>query len=243
MKFAQFALLGSLVVFACFDLRAQTLKGVFGSSVNDGSEAAEYRFGYTNDRGNGVGGFAQRLHYQRAVSDQLQIRGVVFHRKLHGEDFDFQALRFEALYQLVEDAGNSFESAARFDLHIADGDNSPGFVRLAWGTQFDVSDTVRFRTNILSRTEIGSGRDGDVTGDIRWQADYKATDDLNLGLEVYSSLGALDDLGSFDSQNHLVGLYARGSLGQNYKWRIQFLGGLSDRAIDRQWRVFLSRSL
>ncbi len=243
MKSAHLVLLCSFLAYACLDLQAQTLKGIFGSGVNDGSEAIEYRFGYTDDRGNGVGAFAQRLHYQRAVSDQLQMRGVMFHRKLHGENFDFQAFRFEALYQFVEDAGNSFESAARLDLQIADGDNSPGFIRLGWATQFNVTDKVRFRTNVLSGTEIGSDRDGDLTGDVRWQADYQATDDLNLGLELYSSLGALDDLRSFDSQNHLLGAYVRGSLSQKYKWRVQFLGGLSDRAIDRQWRVFLSKSL
>jgi len=222
---------------------AQTLKGVFGSDVKAGAQAIEYRFGYTDDRGFGVGGAVQRFHYQQAVSDRLQFRGVLFQRDLHGGGYDFRGIRLETLYQLLEDEDAGFDSALRLDLHAADGDDQPGFARIGWGTEWMVSGGWSFRSNVMLRREVGPGSVDDFSSEVRWRANWSGDGGSDFGMELFNSLGFWDAMGSFDEQDHLLGPYVKGEIGPSLTYQVQVLLGLSKSAIDEQFRISLAMPL
>jgi len=219
---------------------AQSQSGVFGGQVKADTRAIEYRSGFTGDRGNGPGGFSHRIHYQEAFTENFQVRAVLFQRKIENEDWDFTAFRLETLFQLTAVGHQGFASAIRLDLHFADGDNEPGFLRLGWTGQFELSESISFRTNFLVGFEAGPGSRDDPFGGVRFQLQKTLDSGLKLGLESYHSAGDLSHPGSFDEQNHIGGPYFSGQLGDRLGYRVQYLAGLSASATDHQVRTFLS---
>lgn len=219
---------------------AQTLKGVFGAKVSPQHRSAEYRFGYTGDRGSGDYAWEHRIHLQQSLGEAWMLRGIVNQGKREGGNLDTRWFRIETYYQFREAADPAdVAGALRLDLQAADGDNEPGFVRLGTAFQGTMYETLDWRANLLLGRQVGPGAENDFFSEVRFQASRKLPSGHRIGAEYFAGLGFLDNMDNFDGQNHLIGPFVSGPLGDRFSYRAQVLFGLTESTLDNQFRLFV----
>ena len=113
----------------------QNTSGVFSPVVDEGHRSMQYRSAYDSD----TYGFAQRLHYQQSINDDLRWRIILQTRKNDDSRFDTDYVRGELLWQLA-DPRPGWQHALRFDARIRT-EGRPAAVAVHWANQFALSAT------------------------------------------------------------------------------------------------------
>ncbi len=214
---------------------AQNTGGVFSPVVNDGHRSAQYRATFDPDSE----AFAQRFHYQQSLNDDVMVRGLVQTRKTNDSDVDFDFVQGEIFWEL-SDADDAWKTGMRFDARIRS-DGRPGMLGVNWMTQRALSENWQGRFVVLTSADIGDdARDGVFLG-TRAQLAWSGHDTVDLGVQLYSSYGAVDDLQGFDEQTHQLGPTVTARLDHGWGVYANILFGLTDATPDQQLRLWLSR--
>lgn len=213
---------------------AQNTGGVFGPVVNEGHRSAQYRAVYDFD----TYGFAQRLHYQQAVDDDLMWRVLVQARKTADSQVDTDFIQGELFWQLP-DLAAGWQHAVRFDVRYRT-EGRPGAIGLHWTNQFDLGEDWVARFVLLTATEIGDGANGDLIVQTRAMVAYSISSALSAGLEMFNTYGSIDDFPTLQMQDHQVGPVVAANLGSDWRLIAGVLFGMSDAASDAQGRVWMT---
>lgn len=229
------------LIFFALPAEAQNTAGVFSPVVNAGHKSMQYRAVVDPDNNIGELGFAQRLHYQESVSDDLMWRLVGQTRKTQASDFDFDFVRAELFWDLGED-GQNYRTGFRFDLQVRDG-NRPEQIGAHWTNQFYFNDGWSARAILLSSVQLGDNASDGVSLQTRWQLSKRLNSGDSLGVEMYNKYGYTGDFGSFDSQYHAVGPTYSKSFTSDWSIYSGILFGLSDNTADTEFRFRLIRAL
>lgn len=238
LKYALFSI--AVTVFWPFTVavpaQAQNTKGVFPAIIDEGHKSAEYRLTYDSERDV----VAQRLHYQQSINDSIMWRiiGQVYDRDAQNNDYDF--LGGELFWQFIENEGG-FNAALRFDVRQRSNDR-PGFVRANASAQYELTDRLSLRGNLLFTKDVGDDAVDTVGIELRESVTYRMNDRVQLGLESYNDFGPTGELSGFDNQVHEAGPFAIYQF--NPKWSVfgGALYGISERAEDRAYRFRLTRN-
>lgn len=94
--------------------------------------------------------------------------------------------------------------------------------------------------NIKFETEVGENNSDDIGAAFSWQSAVKVTDSAAVGFEYYGDLGAIDNTGSFDEQEHQTGPIVKFDIPHTpLEMRVGYLFGLSDASPDGAvtWKV------
>lgn len=214
---------------------AQNTSTVFGPSVNEGDESAEYRIAYNPD----TEGHKQRVHYQKAINGDIRLRGLVQARKTGANDLDYDYVQAELLLDLSED-GDRYRTGFRFDTRVRE-NNRPSFIRATWINQWALTDAVRARFLILSAVDFGDNDSEGATVETRGSLKFKNPNGPDLGLELYSAYGSTVDFDDFDDQRHQFGPST--SIDVSDDWSIYggALFGLTEGSPDTELRFWLTR--
>ncbi len=214
---------------------AQSTGGVFPPVVNEGHKSAQFRTGYDPDSEK----FANRLHYQQSLNDDLMWRVVVQSRETEDSDLDFDFVQGELFWQL-EDVADNWQTGFRFDARIR-GDNRPQLFGANWMNQFSLSEKWTARAVVLSSFDIGDdARDGVFVG-TRTSLAYKTDAGPSLGVEFFNSYGSTESLGNFNTQNHQIGPFAVLPVAKDWGVLVGALFGVSDAAQDTNLKLWLTR--
>ena len=227
---------GSLALLAAWHLPAHaTTSSVFGPTVSGDDRSAEYRLSYSPEEER----FDHRLHYQHALSDRVRSRLIAAQGRRGSGDLELRYLRFETQWQYrrVTDGWNA---ALRGELQLAEGDDGPHRLRLAWTGARNLG-AWQQRVNVLAGREFGSSPASGITLEVRAQLTRKVPAGGRLGLSLFSDLNTTSDLGSFDEQAHELGPIYKTSLGGDWGLTAGMLFGISDAAPDTTWRLMISR--
>lgn len=211
--------------------------GVFSPDVSAGDRSVEYRSSFEPGEDGNPDVFAQRLHYQHALNDQTRWRLIAQHSD-SDDGLEFRYARLELQHQLHEDQEAGFGSALRFELQIAEGDDQPSRVRVAWTGKLDVTPEWQLRANALTGKQFDSGADSGLLLETRWQASYKLDNGVRVGMEMFNDLNTTSDFGRFDEQEHTLGPIVKFGLGA-LKAEASYHAGLSDAASDHTFRLHL----
>ncbi len=225
--------LGGLLVGLA--VQGQSTSSVYSPDVVKGRHAIEYRAAFNAETDD----FSHRIHYQYGFTESLRGRIILEQDKPEGEDFDFQFVRLEVLWQFLEDEDAGFDSALRIEGQIADGDDPPSRVRVGWTNKIDLDDNWQLRGIVKTGREIGDEASDGFIIDLRAQVSRRLTDALRLGVDYFGDLNDTDDVGSFDEQEHQLGPVLKFNLGGGFKGQAGPLFGLSEAAADTELRVFL----
>ena len=112
------------LIFALFLLAsvqsafAANTGGVFSPTVNAGHSSAQYRISFDPEESDGETGFAQRLHYQKAISGDFMWRVIGQTVKTSESNTDFDFVQAELFWQLKETTKHA--SGVRFDVRMRD---------------------------------------------------------------------------------------------------------------------------
>ncbi len=227
---------GSLVLLAAWSLPLEaTTSSVFGPSVSAGERAAEYRLSYSPEEER----FDHRLHYQQALSDRVRSRLIAAQARRGSGDLELRYFRLETQWQYRRST-EGWNAALRGELQLAEGDDGPHRLRLAWTCARDLGPWQQ-RVNLLAGREFGSDPASGVSLELRAQITRRTNAGHRVGLSLFSDFNTTADLGSFDEQAHELGPIYKASLGSDWGLTAGMLFGLSDGAPDTTWRLMISR--
>lgn len=215
---------------------------VFSPDVREGSKALELRSSMLPDESPTA--WAQRLHYQHALSDAWRVRFIGLFADSGPGSMEFRYFRFEAQWQFAEDEVAGWDSAIRYELQIAEGDNLPSRARIAWTGKWNWDNGWEARANFLTGRQFGPESHDGFLIEPRFQVTRSIADNWRLGLESFHDMNDTRGLGSFDEQEHQLGPILKGKL-DGGKWSLAFswLFGISDSADDNDFRIHMIRSL
>ncbi|MEM8988030.1 MAG: hypothetical protein AAGC95_15040 [Pseudomonadota bacterium] len=240
MRLIAFLLSGTVLVAALIatpSAYAQNTSGVFSPTVDDGESSLQYRGGYDPD----TDAHAHRLHYQRAISDDLRWRILAQGRKRNDQDFDFDYARAELMWQLNED-GAAWRHALRFELRVRDEDR-PGDVTVHWTNHVKVTDHFSYRIIGGVSAEFGANTDDGLLLQTRARANWKTDAGPSVGVEMFNQYGSTADFADFEDQRHQIGPYTSFDIADNWSVFTGALFGVTDVASDTELRFWLERAL
>lgn len=228
------AIVAGLGIFTLL-AKGQNTGTVFSPDVTAGKKAAEYRIAWDPDRDT----FAQRVHYQYGLLENLRLRAILSFRSSDAESFDFRYLRLEGMVQLLEDQAAGFDSALRLEIQLADGDDPPSRFRLGWSNKVDLDEFWQLRGILLTGHQFGADSSDGFLLESRAQISRKWGDRYRFGVDYYGDFNDTEDIGSFDEQEHQIGPLLKFDLTDRFSGQAGILFGISDAAADQEFRLNL----
>lgn len=232
-----------ILVLALFAISApafaQNTGGVFPPMVNDGHKSLQYRIAINPDNAAGQTGFAQRLHYQQAINDDVMWRVIGQTRKTNNSDFDLDFLQAELFWEL-SDQDSQHKTGLRFDARLRD-DNRAEQFGINWMNQFNFDNGWRARALVLTSVQSGQNAADGVNLQTRAQVAKTLESGPTLGLELYNNYGNTGNIGGFNQQNHTIGPFIAAPLNKKVSVFAGPLFGLSRAAPDLELRLWVTR--
>jgi len=230
------------IVVCCFSLfipyifsdlaHAQSTSGVTGPVIKEGEESLEYRISI-DPSSEDQSSLAHRLHYQKAINDNLRWRAIV-----SGRDKDISSLGLQMMWQMTPDS-RKHQVALRADSRFSDALEQLS-MRMAQQISFDSKWRSRF-------VMIGTAANLDTnhtTLNFSPRASLSRKIDANsrIGLELYGTV----PLGTQTSKSvSSIGPFYSRAFGDKKDFAItsSLLMGLTSDERDVQLRVFLTKRL
>jgi hypothetical protein len=220
-------------------LTAQTTSTVFSPDVDLGESEFEYRVGF-DPEGNA---FAHRIHYQYGFSESWRMRLIASQRASDTRDLEFRYLRWEGMWQFLEDQEAGWDSAIRLEAQLAEGDDLPSRLRVGWTSKFALNEQWQLRAILMAGREVGeASRDG-LMPEFRGQISRKLSSSFTLAIDLLSDFNRAGSIGSFEEQEHLLGPLLKFKLDNGWSGTIGYLHGISRSAPDDTFRFSLILSL
>ena len=185
----------------------------------------------------GDNGYAQRIDYQKSVSENWRLRGIVFFND-RGGAFRYRRLELEAMHQFAS-SQYGWNSAIQLRGRIPDGNDGPERVRLAWLNRWRPKDGPELRAIGLFSREFGNERDEGLALESRFEATWRLPHGSRVGAQIFNRYNTTSDFGSFDDQRHAIGGVLKGSFNEQVSYRVNALAGVSDAAADFELRFRL----
>lgn len=216
---------------------AQSTVGVTGPKIAPDDRASEFRVAYDP----GSGKYAQRLHYQQAVSRDWRLRAIVVH-DFSDSDFRFRSLTLQAHYQFQR-AARGWNAGLQFQGVIPDGNGGPGQARLAWANSFDIASGGELRFAAYAARPIGDSAPPGIFLETRAEASFPTGRSTRLGVMSFNEWGSTAGFAAISAQSHRVGPLVRwsGAGGLGLEASVQL--GLTRGAPDNVFRLFIVRKL
>ena len=211
---------------------------VFTPEVIAGQALIDARAAYNADDETWV----YRNHIQYSFSDSFNLRGVVQYRIDSSNRWDFRYVRFEGLWQFLEDETAGWDSALRFELEIAEGDDLPSRVRLAWSGSFDINECLQVRGNVLTGYRIGPDSEPGVLLEVRAQVNRRITRKVRVALDYFGNMNDTETLVNWESQRHQIGPTLGIKLSKNVQVGGGVLFGISPAAANHEYRAIVMRT-
>lgn len=223
---------------------AQNTSSVSGADVKEGTRVFEYRAAYAPEHDGKDSAFAHRLHYQHAFDGSWQGKVIVEQSETGGGSLEFRSVSLELQKQFLESENSGgWDSALRFDGRIPTEDGRPGRARADWLNSVDFGDGWQARGDVYLGHEVGDLAKDGFTLETREELTKKLPNGLRLGAQMFNNFNTTAHFGSFDEQRHQLGPVIKGKISKHVGYNAGVLFGLSDKAPDTDFRLFLTYSL
>ena len=218
----------------------QTLGGVFGPAVKEGTQETQYRFAWVPGENGGSDRFGHRLHWQRALDSRRMVRLIATADGTAG-NVEPANLSVQLLQELTPEGPRAWRSAVRVELG-AGLNGRASYAGFHWSNEVQLEQGWSARAVALSSVQFGeNARDG-VFLQSRFRLNRKFSGGTNAGIEMFNSYGSTEAFGRFDEQNHRAGPYVTLPLAEGWTFYTGALFGLSDRAADTEARFWIGRA-
>ncbi len=182
-------------------LIGQNTSSVFSPDVTRGKNAIEYRAAYDSD----AEAFSHRLHYQYGFTDAWRGRVILTQFDRPSQNLELRYIRFEGLWQFLEDGEAGWDSALRFELQLTEGDNPPHRARIAWSGKKDLNEKWQIRGNFLTGRQFGNESKKGWLLESRAQITRKLNPNWSLAVDYFGDMNDTDEFGAFKDQEHQLG--------------------------------------
>ena len=238
MRATSLVFLGAMMVPTTAN--AQNTGGVFPPTVNEGHQSVQYRAAVNDESNVSDFGFAQRLHYQRAINGDFMWRVLGQTRRTAESDVDFDFIGAELFWEFSDDE-DDYKHGVRFDGRIRD-DGRAEQLGFNWIHQWALDDGWSARAILLTGLQIGDNRADGVNIQTRTRLVKKLDSGVTIGVENYSNYGNTGSFGDFADQNHTIGPVISVPVGNGFSIFGGPLFGVSRAAADVETRLWITNS-
>lgn len=220
---------------------ASNTSGVFGPVVNSNDHGTQYRAAAVVD-GDGSDDFdwRQRFHYEKAVSGNLRLRGVLATRETSGSEMDFDFARFEAVWQVTPDDQN-YQSGVRFEARLR-GDGRANEVRANWINQWSFGDGWRARAILMNTYQVAQRTNEELQFAGRFGLSRKTPSGVRVGVHSFIDFGDAGGIRILNGNEAEAGPFVSFDLSDSVDIYIGTLHGFTDSSEDNQVRLFIGKS-
>lgn len=217
--------------------QAQNTRGTHSPVVKPDDKSAQYRIAIDTDNDT----FAQRLHFQQSINDQLRWRAILQTRETSNSDVDIDYLRAELLWQLTQDDSQDYQTGLRFDFRVRQGEDRPALFAVNWTNSWKIGNGWDIRAIAIGGLEIGDGRDDGILLETRARLNKKLSGKTSIGLEMFNDIGTTSDIPDFDDQEHQIGPYISQKVTPSTTLRLGTLFGVTENSSDMDLRIFVNQ--
>ena len=229
----QFTIITCLVGALVSNIYGQSAGSVFGPEVNAKEVSVDFRTAYNADDETWV--YRNQIRY--SFTDSFSLRGVAQQRIDSSGRWDFRYFRIDGLWQFLEDEKAGWDSALRFELQIAEGDNLPSRVRFAWTGSYDIDDCWQVRGNFLTGYRIGPASDPGALVEVRSQIGRRLGKNFKLSFDYFGDMNDTEAFGNWESQRHRVGPTLNARFNRTISITVGALFGVSRDASNKEYRL------
>lgn len=237
-----FRLLIAFLTIAAFPAvsYAQNVTGVFSPTVSADDHALEYRAAAVLDAPGDNFLWAQRLHYERAISDNFRPRLVVATEETGSNEVELDFIRLEAVWQLTPD-DRKHQMGMRFEgRYRPDGAEE---VRANFINQWSLPDNWRARAIMMNTLQVAQRTNNELQFQGRFELSKKLPDPgIRLGLHSYVEFGDTGGLRVFKGDEAEIGPFVSFDLTDKVNVYFGTLHGLTRSSDDHQLRFFIDRA-
>lgn len=233
-------LIAIFAVLFALPAQAQNVTGVFGPTVNEDDHNFEYRIAAALDQNGDDALWAQRFHYERALSGSFRVRGVLATRETASSEMDYDYSRIEAVWQISPDE-QAYQTGLRFEARHR-GDGRPEEVRANWINQWSFDEGWRARAILMNTLQVAQRTNDELQFQGRFELSKKDPSGIRVGLHSYVDLGDTGDLRAFKGNEAEIGPFIEFDITDNTAIYLGTLHGLTKSSDDNQLRVFIERA-
>ena len=208
--------------------------------VEEGEVEFEYLLDYAIDADPAQNSSARhQFELEYAVTDRWMTAVVGDFRKRPNQTFSYQGIKFESVYQLFEQ-GERFLDAGLYVEYIvpATSLNKPDvfeFKLLLEKETGRVSNTA----NLIFKKELGANAVNNTMAGYAWQSKWRWKRYLEPAIELYGSLGALNNTSSLSMQTHQAGPVIMGKFNNGMSYEAGYLFGLTSASAQGTMKLVL----
>lgn len=218
---------------------AQNTSSVSGPAVSAGEREIEYRFGWIPENDGASDRFRHRVDYGQSLGERTAFKLFANVSNRPGEALSLDNINAEYKIELTPEASDVWQSAVRLDVRLTDG-TAPERAGLNWLNQWQLTETVRARGQLIATRQFGSNAASDVSFELRTSLIWDLRDGYSLSLLSFQPLGTHRNFGLSTSEKQL-GPTLSGPLPNGLRWTAGTLFGLSDEAPSHDLRFWLSK--
>ena len=217
--------------------------------VNDGEFSLEQRSGFQFDELDPGEDNRLRLrqHVDYGFTDWYAVRIVTEQDRRGDGEFDFTGVTFENRFQLFERRKHGWDGSLRLIYIFGTSPGEPDEVDVRLIANAPVGENWSFRHNTILEHEIGDNAADGVLMELRTQmmrtlpVEFDGLRRMSFGVEMFSDLGELNNVGSFDEQNHQIGPVMKASFKNRAYLQFGYRAGISDDAPDHILKLFVGK--
>lgn len=236
---SRFALVLSLFVISIFSASqtlAQNTSGVFGPTVSANDHNFEYRV--AADLDDGIQ-WAQRFHYERAISDNLRPRLIIATEETNGNEVELDFIRAELVWQITPDA-QDYQAGMRFEGRVRT--EGAEEVRANFINQWSLGDGWRARAIFLNTLQVADKSNDNLQFSTRLGFSKKLPSGVRAGVHGFFDLGDSGDFQVLTEQvDSELGPFVSFDILENTELYIGTLHGVTEASPDTQLRIFIER--
>lgn len=225
-----------IVIWPGFALAGNT-GAVFGPVVHEGHESWQLRSGFDVD----TDALVNRIHYQRAISGDVQWRLIAQARKTDHETLDFDLIQGEITWQLSPDTAR-YKQGLRFDLLVREQLDRHQF-SINWMHTVAINERLSSGFLMMFQRQFGADRNDGVFFQTRANLAFKASNRWTVALEMYNNYGSSSERKNFEAQNHQIGPMATYQFGNGWSVHAGTLFGVNSATSDQHYRLWLGKRL
>ncbi|MGB3456981.1 MAG: hypothetical protein WBG08_07615 [Litorimonas sp.] len=220
--------------------QAQNVTGVFSPTVSEDDHALEYRAAGVIDAPGDDFLWAQRLHYERAISDNFRPRIVVATEETASNEVELDFIRLEAVWQLTPD-DRKHQMGMRFEGRVRT--EGAEEIRANFINQWALPNNFRARAILMNTLQVAQRTNNELQFQGRFELSRKLPESgIRLGLHSYVELGDTSDIRAFKDDEAEIGPFIEFDLTDDVAVYIGTLHGLTDASDDNQLRFFIERA-
>jgi hypothetical protein len=219
---------------------AQNVTGVYSPTVSADDHAVEYRAAAVLDAPGDNVRWAQRIHYQRAISDNFRPRIIVATEETADNEIELDFVRLEAVWQLTPD-DRKHQMGLRFEGRVRK--EGAEEIRANFINQWSLPNDFRARAILQNTLQVAQRTNNELQFQGRFELSKKIPErGWRLGLHSYVEFGDTSQLRAFKGDEAEIGPFIEFGVTDDVSIYLGTLHGLTRSSDDNQIRFFIDRS-